>query len=71
MVKKVDGYTIKIERARSLGGWIDIHYSCFRDSDKFEVCSGVGSLLDLAHKSSVRAYIMRRIRALEASENQA
>ena len=68
MSKQVGGYTIRIERERTLGGWEDIHYSCFRNSDKFEVCSGVGSLIDLAHKSSVRAYIMRRIRELESLE---
>ena len=68
MSRQVSGYTIRIERERSLGGWLDIHYSCFRDSDKFEVCSGVGSLIDLAHKSSVRAYIMRRIREFESLE---
>lgn len=69
-MKPVEGYTIKIERAKSLGGWMDIHYSCFRDSDRLEVCSGCGAYLGLSHKSSVRAYIVRRIKALEALENQ-
>jgi len=68
MSRQVSGYTIRIERERSLGGWEDIHYSCFRDSDKFEVCSGVGSLIGLARKDSVRAYIMRRIREFESLE---
>lgn len=64
----IEGYTIKVERERSLGGWMDIHYSCFRDSDKFEVCSGVGSLLGLSHKSSVYAYIRRRVREVQDEE---
>ena len=70
MIRTNMGCTIKIERAKSLGGWTDLHYSCFRDSDKLEVCSGVGSLLDMANMWSVYAYICRRVRELQGKKSE-
>ena len=67
MVKKINGCTLKIWRAKTLAGWSDLHYSCFRDADKLEVCSGTGALLGTDRFWSVYAHIKARIDDLMCS----
>ena len=45
MIRTIKGCTLKIWRAKTLAGWGDLHYACFRDVDGLEVCSGTGGLL--------------------------
>lgn len=63
MERKIKGFTLKIWRGKSLVGWSDIYYSCFRDADRFELCSGCGSLLGADNFWSVYRYIKKRIEA--------
>lgn len=61
MIRNLNGYTVKIYRAKSRAGWSDLYYSCFRDSDKFEVCSGCGALLGTDSFWTIYHYIKGRI----------
>lgn len=63
MERKIKGFTLKIWRGKSLAGWSDIYYSCFRDTDMMELCSGCGSLIGMDNVWSVYRYIQNRIEA--------
>lgn len=64
MIRVINGCTIKIWKAKSLAGWTDWYYSCFRDRDGFEVCSGTGALLGTDNVWSIYRHIKERISML-------
>lgn len=66
MIKQYKKCTIKIYRAKSIGGWSDLYYSCFRDHDKLEVCSGCGGLLGISNAWGIYRYIKHKIDSMES-----
>lgn len=70
MIRTIKGCTLKIWRAKTLAGWGDLHYACFRDVDKLEVCSGTGGLLGTDRFWGVYNHVKSKIEALSAQGEQ-
>jgi len=70
MIRTIKGCTLKIWRAKTLAGWGDLHYACFRDVDGLEVCSGTGGLLGTDRFWGVYNHVKSKIEALSAQGEQ-
>jgi len=67
MYRVVNGYEIKIHIAKSLVGWSDLYYSCFKQN--LEICSGCGGTLGISNFWGIYRYIKERIKEHESTVN--